>query len=92
MKLVFTLIVVFILGFGAGYFFSQYDFNFNITKFSSTGGEASTGEKFCDENIPYYQQSGCVRKPDAEQKLPSYQGKPCDPHVPMMHQRGCVEP
>jgi len=91
-KLFILAIAMLGLGFGVGYFYSHYDFSFSITKSSSSGGEASMGEMFCNENIPLYQQTDCVRKPDTEQKLPSYEGKPCDPHVPMMYQHGCVEP
>jgi len=90
-KLLILAITMLGLGFGGGYIFSNYDFTFSLKK-TSSGDQASTGEMFCNENIPLYQQTGCTRKPDAEQKMPSYEGKPCDQRVPMMYQHGCIEP
>ena len=98
-----TLIVAvffFSLGLGTGYIFSHYSFDLKIMKnlkFSEVenGRQVSGDAQFCNDNIPRYQQMGCVEKNSKQEAVvkesPSFKGKPCDPSIPKYSQIGCKE-
>ena len=55
-----------------------------------SGEEASSEGQVCDENIPKYQQPGCVEKNEKQKRSP-YDGLPCpDESVPNYSKIGCI--